>query len=106
MSAPPASAPPLGDLIPPRTTPLSPGRRALYLVGGVLCMIGGVVGWLIPVVTGIPFYIAGAFLLAAVSPAARRGVNCFDRKLPDRLRCALRRNRTADTPGKSSDPGR
>jgi MFS family permease len=103
---PPSPAPPLGDLIPPRTTPLSTGRRALYLIGGLLCMIGGVVGWLIPVVTGIPFYIAGAFMLAAVSPVARRSVNWVDRKLPDRMRRALRRNRTADTPGESSDPGR
>lgn len=102
MTAPPASAPPatdgLGDLIPPRTVPLPRWKRVAYLTGGIACMIGGVVGWLVPVVTGIPFYIAGAFMLAAVSPRARRFVNWCDTKLPQGLRRALRRGRMEPPP--------
>jgi hypothetical protein len=95
VSVPPPQTdpPPLGDLILPRSVPLPRWKRLTYLIGGIACVIGGVVGWLIPVVTGIPFYIAGAFMLAAVSPKARRFVNWCDRKLPERARRALRRGR-------------
>jgi hypothetical protein len=79
----------------------------LLLLGGFACLIGGVVGWLIPVVTGIPFYIAGAFMLAAASPTARRVVNAIDRKLPERARRALRRGRleTPDPPPATGPSG-
>lgn len=100
---PPPQPAPLGELIPPRTAPLPVWKKVVYLGGGILCMIGGIVGWLVPVVTGIPFYIAGAFLLAAVSPQMRRLVNWTDRKLPDRARRLLRRNRTADSPAPGTE---
>ena len=68
-------------------------RRTLLLVSGQLCLVLGVIFWLIPVVTGIPFYLAGFALLAPVSPRFARWINWLDRKLPHRARLALRRTR-------------
>jgi hypothetical protein len=56
-------------------------------------MILGFVFWLIPVITGIPFWIAGFIILAAVSDKFRRLINRFDKKLPARARIALRKAR-------------
>ena len=79
-------------------------ERALRLVGGIFFMILGVVGWLVPIVTGIPFYIIGLFLLASVSPPARRFVNWLDRKLPRRARLLLRRRRRKPDDGENDAP--
>jgi hypothetical protein len=57
----------------------------------VLCFAAGFVGWLIPVVTGLPFYAVGLALLAAASPRARRWINRLERRLPEKLRWRLRR---------------
>jgi hypothetical protein len=42
------------------------------------------------VLTGIPFYVAGLALLAVASDSARRLINRLERRLPRRLRWALR----------------
>ena len=64
----------------------------LAAVLGALAMFAlGVVGWLIPVVTGVPFYVAGLALLAVASERARRIINRLERKLPRRTRWTLRR---------------
>ncbi|MCC7014738.1 MAG: hypothetical protein IT454_19405 [Planctomycetes bacterium] len=86
---------PLGDLIEAQRPALPPVRRALYLAGGIVCMILGVVGWLVPIVTGVPFYILGFALLGLASPRAARWVNALDRRLPLRARLALRRRRSS-----------
>lgn len=84
---------PLPDLVSEQPTSLPPWRRTLLLVTGQLCLVLGVIFWLIPVVTGIPFYLAGFALLAPVSPRFARWINALDRKLPHRARLALRRTR-------------
>lgn len=72
----------LPDLLPPRP-PKPIWTRTLYVAGAVVCFALGVVGWLIPVVTGVPFYIAGLVLLAAASERARGWINHAERrKLP------------------------
>jgi hypothetical protein len=65
--------------------------RVLCVVGAVVFAVLGVVGWLIPVVTGIPFYVVAIVLLAVASDRARRWVNALERKLPHDTRVALRR---------------
>jgi len=64
--------------------------RVLALVGGVLFMVLGVVGWLIPVVTGIPFYIIGLGLFGMGSRRARHWINKLEQHLPYKARLFLR----------------
>jgi hypothetical protein len=64
--------------------------RVLYFAGAGIFFVLGIVGWLIPVLTGIPFYVAGLALLALASDRARHLINRLERRLPRRLRWALR----------------
>ena len=51
----------------------------------------GVVGWLIPVITGIPFYAAGLVFLGLASVRTRRFINRMERKLSETTRRRMRR---------------
>ena len=62
----------------------------LCFVGAGIFFVLGIVGWLIPVLTGIPFYVAGLALLALASDSARRLINRLERRLPRRLRWGVR----------------
>ncbi|HVQ75930.1 MAG TPA: hypothetical protein VMT79_10380 [Candidatus Binatia bacterium] len=64
--------------------------RVLCFVGGLVFVVLGVVGWLIPVVTGLPFYAVALVLFAMASDRARSWVNALDRRLPLRVRVAIR----------------
>jgi hypothetical protein len=46
--------------------------RLVFLGAAVVCLVLGVVGWLIPVITGIPFYAAGLVFLGLASDRVRR----------------------------------
>lgn len=81
----------MGDLLATDRPVPPPAKRAALLVGGIVFVVLGVVGWLIPVVTGIPFYIVGFVLLGLASPRAARWINRLDRRLPHRARVALRK---------------
>ena len=66
-------------------------KRVLWIGGGVLAIIVGIVLWLTPVIGGaIPLYIVGAVLLAKASNRARTRLNSLERKLPYKLRRKLR----------------
>ena len=65
-------------------------KRILLIGGAVLCFIAGIFGWLLPVVTGIPFYIAGIILLGWASPAVVRWVNRKEAGLSPKWRKRLR----------------
>jgi Flp pilus assembly protein TadB len=99
---PAASAPaqrddPLGDLLSPTPAERSIVRRAWLIALGCTLFLLGIVFWLTPVMTGIPFWLAGLVCLAKVSDRIRRVVNAGDRILPNRLRKMLRwaRDKTA-----------
>jgi hypothetical protein len=64
--------------------------RVLCFAGAIIFFVLGIVGWLIPVLTGIPFYVAGLALLALASDGARRFINRLERRLPRHLRWAVR----------------
>jgi hypothetical protein len=64
--------------------------RVLCFAGAGILFVLGIVGWLIPVMTGIPFYVGGLALLAVASDGARRLINRLERRLPRRLRWAVR----------------
>jgi uncharacterized membrane protein YbaN (DUF454 family) len=50
----------------------------------------GILGWLVPIVTGIPFYIVGLGLLGLASRRVRHWINAAERHLPRRVRLLLR----------------
>lgn len=78
-------------LPPKRQHPL--WRRVLFVIGAFFFMLLGIIFWIAPIITGIPFWIAAFIMLAMVSQKIRRGINWCDRKLPRRMRIALRRGR-------------
>jgi uncharacterized membrane protein YbaN (DUF454 family) len=80
----------LPDLLRCERTDHSLGWRALWIAGAVLCFAAGVVGWLVPVITGVPFYIAGLVLLAKAVPPVGHKVNAWERRLPLKWRLVLR----------------
>jgi hypothetical protein len=65
--------------------------RILFLVLALVCLAAGVVGWLIPVVTGIPFYAAGLIFLGLASDRTRRFINRLERRLAESTRRKIRR---------------
>lgn len=64
--------------------------RLLCGAGAVVMFALGVVGWLVPVITGIPFYLAGFALLALASDNARHRINRLEARLPRGTRWMLR----------------
>ena len=83
--------PHLPDLLPVHRHPRPLWLRLLFFFGALVCFGLGVVGWLIPVVTGIPFYVAAIVLLAMASERARGWVNTLERRLAHDTRVAMRR---------------
>ena len=73
--------------------------RLVFLVAALVCFAAGVVGWLVPVVTGIPFYAAGLIFLGLASDRVRRGINRLERRLAESSRQKLRRM-LAKVPGR------
>jgi hypothetical protein len=80
----------LGDLMQTRPHHRPLWARVLLVTAALLFFALGVVGWLVPVVTGIPFYVIGFVLLALGSERGRQWVNALDRRLPHSTRVALR----------------
>lgn len=80
----------LPDLLRPRTEPMAAWKRALCFAGAILLVIAGMAGWLVPVVTGIPFWIGGIVLLAIASQRTVGVVNRLERRLPETWRLKLR----------------
>jgi hypothetical protein len=81
----------LPDLFRVPTEAAPPARIVHGLVIASIWFALGVVGWLVPVMTGIPFYIAGTVALALVSRRVRRLINRWDRGRTPRTRLRLRR---------------
>lgn len=65
--------------------------RLVFLAIALVCFAAGVVGWLIPVVTGIPFYAAGLVFLGLASDRSRRVINRLERRLSESTRRKIRR---------------
>lgn len=80
----------LPDLLEQHARPRPLWMRVLCIVGAVIFFLLGLVGWLIPVVTGIPFYVLSLILLGMASDRVRERINRVERRLPERWRVALR----------------
>lgn len=83
--------PELGDLLRPGREARPAIVRVFLLLAGIVFIALGIIGWLIPVVTGIPFWIIGIVLLAGASVTIRRWINGWERKLSRPKRVKLRR---------------
>ncbi len=95
----------LPDLLEREHKPRPRWIKALCIIGAVLLFALGIVGWLIPLVSGIPFYVLGLFLLSMGSDRAREWINRLDRKLPHRWRVMLRRLTRKKQPARPEPPG-
>ncbi len=65
-------------------------RIGLLLASGVFFALG-VVGWLVPVITGVPFYVLGFITLGMASRRVAHFVNRQEARLPHKYRVFLRR---------------
>jgi hypothetical protein len=73
------------------TSGRQPWWRRVLLIGGALLLFAlGIFGWLVPVVTGIPFYVAGLVLLGIASPSVRRWINRTEARLSPGWRKGIR----------------
>ena len=76
-----SSSPPLPDLLREQDARHPVWLRLIFLAAAVVCLAAGLVGWLIPVITGIPFYAAGLVFLGLASDRVRRWINRLERRL-------------------------
>lgn len=84
---------PANDLPPLLRVPREPvplGKRLLLIAGAILCFAVGIFGWLVPVVTGVPFYLLGLILLGSASRRVLEWVNRQEARLSPRWRKKLR----------------
>jgi hypothetical protein len=86
--------PPVQPELPPLLRSDSKPRplitRVALFIGAAVFFALGIVGWLVPVVTGVPFYIVAFAMLGASSRRAARVLNRAERRLPYRWRVGLR----------------
>jgi len=83
--------PPLPDLLREHEGHRPLWLRGLYVLGALVCVALGIAGWLIPVMTGIPFYAAVVVLLGLASDRVRRAINRLERRLAESTRRRIRR---------------
>jgi fatty acid desaturase len=83
--------PPLPDFLREQDGRHPVWLRVVFLAAAFVCFVAGVVGWLIPVITGIPFYVAGLVFLGLASDRTRRFINRMERRLSENTRRKIRR---------------
>ena len=86
-----SSSPPIPDLLRDQGGRHPFWLRVVFLAAALVCLAAGVVGWLIPVVSGIPFYVAGLVFLGLASDRTRRFINRLERRLAESTRRKVRR---------------
>ena len=84
------SRPPLPDLLRDQDGRHPFWLRIVFLLLALVCFAAGVVGWLLPVVTGIPFYAAALIFLGLASDRTRRFINRMERRLAESTRQRIR----------------
>jgi DMSO reductase anchor subunit len=81
----------LSDFVPTTWVAKSLTGRLLMLLLAVGLLLLGLLGWIIPLITGVPFLIASVVAVAMASHRVCRWVNFVEGKFPVRLRRGLRR---------------
>jgi hypothetical protein len=80
----------LPDLLPEERTERALIVRVALLVATGVLFILAIILWLVPVLTGIPFWILGIVTLGMASRRAARWINARERRLPRKIRLVLR----------------
>src|SRR5262245_25888533 len=80
----------LPDLLETPAKARSVWFRIICLAGAGAFLVLGTIGWLLPIVTGIPFYVVALILLGIGSERCRQYINRMERRLPRALRLKLR----------------
>jgi len=78
------------DLIPESQAAPKLLKRLGLVVGGLVLVVLGILGWILPFLPGVPVLIAGLALLALASERLRRRVNFYEAKLPVKWRERIR----------------
>lgn len=68
-----------------------PLMRLAALLASLFFFGLGIVGWLLPIVTGIPFHVLGLVTLGLAVPAVARRVNAWEERRSPRTRYLLHR---------------
>jgi uncharacterized membrane protein YbaN (DUF454 family) len=84
------SGPTYPPLLRIRKTRRSLFSRIFLVAGALVCFVLGIVGWLLPVVTGIPFYVLGLVLLSMASSGISDWINRAESRLSPRYRKLIR----------------
>jgi hypothetical protein len=79
----------------PKLIETDPGQRSLgarvaLASGAVVVLILGVIGWILPIVPGLPLIVVGLGMLGLCSRRAASWINATEARLPRRIRLALR----------------
>ncbi len=83
--------PPLPDLLREHEGHRPLWLRLVYVLAALVCVAAGIAGWLIPVMTGLPFYAAALVFFGWASDRVRRAINRLERRLAETSRQKLRR---------------
>lgn len=65
-------------------------KKCMYVFGGLGLIVFGIVGWILPVLIGIPFIVGGLAMLSVAFKPLRKWVNYCEAKLPRSWRLYLR----------------
>ena len=71
-------------------------HKCIMLTTGVGLIGVGIVGWIVPLVPGVPLIIAGVALIAIVVPSFARRVNHYEQRLPLSIRLIFRGMRQSE----------
>ena len=75
----------------PESTSHHPVLRMAALGASLIFFALGIAGWLIPVVTGVPFHVLGILTLGMAIPAVARRINAWEQRRSPKVRYALHR---------------
>jgi hypothetical protein len=80
----------LPDLVSAATRPHSLGKQIFLVLGGVIVVALGFIGWILPFVPGVPLVVIGIGMIAMVSDRLKTWINRIERQLPHQYRLLLR----------------
>jgi len=76
-------------------------RRAGLATAGIVLVVLGLVGWILPVVPGVPALLVGLTLVGGVSPRVGRRLGACEARLPVFVRRLLGRGVGGSHPGRA-----
>ncbi len=88
-----AGADEFGDLIATDGPERGAIARVALVVAAVVFVALGIAGWLIPIMSGVPFYVLALICLGMANRRVAKWVNQRERRLPQRWRRWLRPGR-------------